>query len=89
MKIVRGVIGLTRLVNLFELSNKWPKEYIYQSFTERWPHQEYVFVLLAKLFYEEKATKNEYSMLPSFRTVPVSEHLKQKLNFWDTLFSYR
>ena len=28
-------------------------------------------------------------MLPSIRTVPVSGHLKQKLNFWGGLFSYR
>ena len=27
------------------------------------------------------------AMLPSIRTVPVSEHLKQKLNFWGALFS--
>ena len=30
-----------------------------------------------------------YSMLPSIRTVPVSGHLKQKLNSWGALFSYR
>ena len=27
-----------------------------------------------------------YTMLPSIRTVPVSEHLKQKLNFWGPQF---
>ena len=31
----------------------------------------------------------KYSMLPSIRTVPVSGHLKQKLNFWGALFSFR
>ena len=30
-----------------------------------------------------------YSMLPSIRTVPVSGHLKQKLNFWGAIFSSR
>ena len=30
-----------------------------------------------------------YSMLPSIRTVPVSGHLKHKLNFWGALFSSR
>ena len=32
---------------------------------------------------------NGYSMLPSIRTVPVSGHLKQKLNFSGALFTYR
>ena len=30
-----------------------------------------------------------YSMLPGIRMVPVSRQLKQKLNFWGALFSYR
>ena len=34
-------------------------------------------------------TNTEYSMLPSIPTVPVSGHLKQKLDFWGALFSSR
>ena len=41
------------------------------------------------LFRLQFRKNSKYSMLPSIRTVPVSGHLKQKLNFWGALFSSR
>ena len=47
------------------------------------------FLLYFSLKCQLSLKKLDYSMLPSIRPVPVSGHLKKRLNFCSALFSFR
>ena len=49
----------------------------------------HVLRMMAAELLDLPVNHQQYSMLPSIRTVPVSGHLKQKLSFWGALFSSR